>query len=87
VLYKGHTIRFENSVVFGERLYIDGVRITKGVLGFHKTLQGVIHSGNGSGDRIIAHSEAGLTMFKIRIVAESTQEPASSVWQDIAHGA
>ena len=71
VSYKGHTIRFENSVIFGERLSIDGVRITKGVFGVHKTLQGVIRSGNGAGDRITAESEAGVTMFRIRIVAEA----------------
>ena len=71
--YKGHTIRFENNVVFGERLYIDGTRITNGVLGFRKTLQGVIRTGQGAGDRITAESEAGLTMFKIRIVAESAK--------------
>jgi hypothetical protein len=71
--YKGHTIRFENNVVFGERLYLDGTRITKGVLGFRKTLQGVIRTGQGAGDRITAESEAGLTMFKIRIVAESAK--------------
>ena len=71
VRYKGHGIRFENSVVFGERLYIDGTRITKGVLGLRKTLQGVIRTGEGLGDRITAESEAGLTMLRIRIVADS----------------
>jgi hypothetical protein len=69
--YKGHAIRFENSVVFGERLFIDGAKITKGAFGYHKTLQGVIRTGNGAGDRITADSEAGLTMFKVRIVAQS----------------
>lgn len=71
LVYKGHTIRFENHVVFGERLYIDGARITRGVLGYHKTLQGVIRTGDGAGDRITAESEAGLTIFKIRIVAQA----------------
>ena len=70
--YKGHAIRFENSVLFGERLYIDGVRITKGMLGYRKTLQGVIRDGDGAGDRITAESEAGLTIFRLRILAEST---------------
>src|SRR6185503_8887696 len=32
--YKGHRIRFENSPVFGERLYIDGERISQGALGY-----------------------------------------------------
>jgi hypothetical protein len=71
--YKGHAIRFEHSVVFGERLYIDGARTTKGVFGRHKMLQGVIRTGQGAGDRITADSEAGLTMFKIRILAEAAK--------------
>src|SRR5262245_26472931 len=68
--YKGHTIRFENSVVFGERLYIDDTRITSGIFGYRKTLQGIIRTGEGKGDRITAESEAGLTIFTIRILAE-----------------
>jgi len=69
--YKGHAIRFENNVVFGERLYVDGRRFTNGMLGYRKTLQAVIRTGDGIGDRIVAESDAGLTIFKIRIVAES----------------
>jgi hypothetical protein len=68
--YKGHTIRFENSVVFGERLYIDDTRITSGIFGYRKTLQGIIRTGEGKGDRVTAESEAGLTIFKIRILVE-----------------
>jgi hypothetical protein len=71
VEYKGHAIRFENSVVFGERLYIDGTRITKGPLGYRKTLQGAIRGGDGDGERITAESEAGLTIFRVRIVADT----------------
>jgi hypothetical protein len=71
VQYKGHAIRFQNSVLFGEQLYIDGLKITQGILGFRKTLQGVIRDGEGAGDRIRAESEAGLTIFRIRIVAET----------------
>jgi len=71
VTYKGHTIRFENNVVFGERLYIDRARFTGGMLGHRRTLQGVIRTGEGAGDRITAESEAGLTIFKVRLVAES----------------
>ena len=71
VPYKGHVIRFEHHVVFGERLYIDGVRFTSGVLGYRKTLRGVIRSGEGEGDRISAECEAGLTIFSVRIVAET----------------
>jgi len=70
VQYKGHTIRFENSVIFGERLYIDDTRITSGIFGYRKSLQGVIRTGDGKGDRITAESEAGLTILKLRILVE-----------------
>jgi hypothetical protein len=68
--YKGHEIRFENSVIFGERLFIDDTRITSGIFGYRKSLQGIIRSGDGKGDRVTAESEAGLTIFKIRILVE-----------------
>jgi hypothetical protein len=67
--YKGHRIRFENSPVFGERLFIDGERISDGPLGYAKTLRGVIRSGDGAGERITAQSTAGLFQFRCRIVA------------------
>jgi hypothetical protein len=74
--YKGHIIRFENHSVLGERLYIDGERISSGPFGYRKTLQGVIKSGDGAGDRITSESEAGVLQFRCRIVAESAA-PAS----------
>src|SRR5689334_19271915 len=70
VEYKGHSIRFENSVIFGERLFIDDTRITSGIFGYRKSLQGVIRTGEGKGDRITAESEAGLTIFKLRLLVE-----------------
>jgi hypothetical protein len=74
--YKGHVIRFENSVVFGERLFIDDTRITSGIFGHRRSLQGIIRTGDGKGDRITAESEAGLTIFKVRILAEPAAEGA-----------
>jgi hypothetical protein len=68
--YKGHAIRFENHILFGERLLIDGVRVARGGLGIRRTLRGVIPSGDGKGEQIRAESEAGLTIFKVRIVAQ-----------------
>jgi len=71
VFYKGHTIRFEHHTVFGDRLYIDDTRITKGAFGYRRTLRGVIRTGEGKGDRISAESEAGLTIFRLRLMARS----------------
>jgi hypothetical protein len=68
--YKGHRIRFQNDPVFGERLYIDDESFSSGPLGYAKTLEGTIRSGDGAGERITARSVAGLITFRCRITAE-----------------
>ena len=78
VTYKGHAIRFENSVVFGERLIIDEERFSAGVLGYRKTLIGTLRTGQGIGDRIRAESVAGIVQFEIRIVAEEASSGAGT---------
>ena len=55
--YKGHAIRFENHVLFGERLYLDDACVSKGALGYHKVLQGVIRTGDGPIDERIGPVE------------------------------
>jgi hypothetical protein len=70
VPYKGHVIRFTHHVVFGDRLAIDGARVTGGLAG-RRTLLGVIRAGDGAGERIRAESEAGLTILRVKILAES----------------
>lgn len=68
--YAGHPIRFENSVVFGERLVIDGERVTGGALGYRKVLEGTIRKGSRAGTRIRAESVAGLTRFRCKLTVE-----------------
>jgi len=69
VVYKGHTIRFENDPYRGERLFIDDDLVAKGGLGVRMVLQDSIKQGAGTGDRITAVSEAGLVRFRCRITA------------------
>ena len=70
VLYGGHVIRFENSVVFGERLIIDGERITRGALGYRKVIEGAIRRGSHTGERIRAESVAGVIRFRCKLTVE-----------------
>lgn len=71
VPYKGHQIRFENDPFRGEALFIDGAPCGRGKMGISNTLSGVIASGNGAGDRIVAESEAGFLAFRCRITADT----------------
>ena len=70
VPYGGHIIRFENSVVFGERLVIDGERFTRGVLGYRKVIEGSVRRGSHAGKRIRAESEAGVIRFRCKLTVE-----------------
>lgn len=47
-----------------------GPPVVRGGLGVRFTLAGTIERGEGAGDRIVATSEARLTTFHCRIVAE-----------------
>jgi hypothetical protein len=71
VRYEGHIVRFENSVLFGERLVIDGERVTRGALGYRKVLEGTIQRGSKAGRRVRAESVAGPLRFRCRILIES----------------
>ena len=68
--YKGHRIRLQNSVVFGERLYIEEERFQDDVAGYPKVLSGEIRSGVGAGDRIIASMRRTLFSYHCRIHVE-----------------
>jgi len=70
VPYGGHIIRFENSVVFGERLVINGERFTSGVLGYRKVIEGTIRRGTHSGQRVRAESVAGVVRFRCKVTVE-----------------
>lgn len=69
VPYKGHSIRFENDPLRGEKLFIDGEQVARGGLGVRFVLQGHIRDGEGAGDRIEAVSYAGLAVFRCQITA------------------
>ena len=68
--YKGHRIRFENSAIWAEKLFIDGELVARGGFGYRMELRGDIKRGDGMGDQIIARSGAGLLRFKCRIFVE-----------------
>ena len=70
VPYGGHIIRFENSVVFGERLVIDGERFTQGALGYRKVIEGAIRRGSHTGERVRAESVAGVVRFRCKLTVE-----------------
>jgi serine/threonine protein kinase len=68
-VYKNHRIVFENSVLAAERLFIDDVAVSRGGFGRRMELQGVIPAGEGAGDRIVAWTEAGFTIYRLRLFA------------------
>lgn len=70
VTYKGHDVRYENNPFTGEKLFVDGVRGSKGKLGYRSEMRGVIASGDGAGDTVVVQTEAGLLSLKCRITAE-----------------
>ena len=70
VTYKGHRIRFENSALTGEKLFIDDALAARGGIGRALRLEGVIGAGDGIGDRVIAFADAGLADFRCRLVVE-----------------
>ena len=67
VSYKGHQIRFFNHPIFGERLYIDGVLVDSGRVGFNVTLRGTIESGAGAGERITAEVRCSFVRLECRL--------------------
>jgi len=72
--YKGHPVRFNNSPLTAERLFIDGQQVARGGFGFAMRLEGTIPAGDGAGDKIVATSVAGFTRFRCRIEAQTATE-------------
>jgi hypothetical protein len=70
-VYKGHTIRFRNHALFGERLYVDDQLVDRGRFGTNVTLRGTIERGAGAGERLTAHVRCSHSSLSCRIVAES----------------
>ena len=69
--YKGHTIRFSNHPLWGERLLIDGKLADRGRFGKKVTLRGTIERGAAAGERITADVSCGFSSLSCRIVAEA----------------
>jgi serine/threonine protein kinase len=79
VTYRGHRVRFRNSALFGERLFIDDKRVSRGGLGRRRELRGVIRHGDGAGDEIMALTDAGFLSYRCRIYAEHAGPHAAPV--------
>jgi hypothetical protein len=71
--YKGHTIRYQNNPLRGERLFVDGKPAAKGKFGYRSEMRAPL----GNGETVVAQSEAGLARFRCHIFVESADAPAS----------
>lgn len=74
--YRGHRIRFENSAVTAERLFLDEGLVARGGVGMKMELRAPIRVGEGAGDTIVALVDAGVGAFRLRIFIE-TDDPAA----------
>jgi hypothetical protein len=70
VNHRGHAIRFDNDVMRGSRLFIDGRRVAAVGSGDHTRLEGRIESGDGAGDRILVECDAAYLRLRCRIRME-----------------
>lgn len=69
--YRGHRIRFENSPVKGERLFLDEGLVATGGFGMKMELRAPIRVGEGAGDTIVALVDAGIREFRLRLFVET----------------
>ncbi len=69
--YRGHTIRFENSAVTAERLFLDEGLVARGGVGTMMELRAPIRVGEGAGEVIVALVDARLRFFRLRLFVES----------------
>ena len=70
VEYKGHRVRFENSAVLAERMYLDEGLVARGGLGTKTELRAPIRVGEGAGETLVALVDARLLSFRLRLFAE-----------------
>jgi serine/threonine-protein kinase len=78
VTYRGHPIRFENSCITGESLFIDNVRVARGGVGLRNEIRAVIPRGEAAGEEIVVLAESGLFSFHCRIFVEHTAQPSAA---------
>jgi regulation of enolase protein 1 (concanavalin A-like superfamily) len=79
VEYRGHRIRFENSCITGEYLYLDDILVARGGVGFRNELRAIIPGGEGAGDEVVVLADAGLFGFHCRIYVEHGPEKSSPI--------
>lgn len=71
--YRGHQVRFENSAVTAERLYLDDGLVARGGFGKKMELRAPIRVGEGAGEEIMALVDANILSFRLRIFVESNE--------------
>ncbi len=77
--YRGHQIRFENSPLTGERLFLDGGMVSRGGVGMKMELRAPIRVGEGAGEEIMALVDAGIFTLRLRVYVEgASAEPAAA---------
>lgn len=74
--YRGHRIRFENSPVTAEKLYIDEGLVARGGVGAKMELRAPIRVGEGAGEEVMALADAGFLQVRLRIYIEN-EDPGS----------
>ena len=87
--YRGHRIRFENSPLLGERLFLDEGLVARGGLGKMVEMRAPIRVGDGAGEEIMALVQGGFLSFRLRIFIESEHEhvPAATILEPARPGA
>lgn len=79
--YRGHLVRFENSPLTGERLFLDGGLVARGGLGTKMELRAPIRVGEGAGEELMALVDAGLSRLRLRLYVEGASAPPPAVAQ------
>src|SRR5262249_18818092 len=88
--YKGRTLRFENSLLTAESLFVDGVRIARGLfvfgirLGFRREIRGTVPDGPGAGDEIRAKATRGIGFYRCEMYARPGPGQSPSVHESWA---
>jgi uncharacterized protein (TIGR03067 family) len=67
VPYKGRYIRFENSAITGEKLFVDGQIVARGGIAIEQEFYATIPQGPGAGDLFRVLAYAGFFSFRCRI--------------------
>ncbi|HEV3143576.1 MAG TPA: family 16 glycoside hydrolase, partial [Gemmataceae bacterium] len=78
VSYKGRFIRFQNSAITGEELFVDGQRVARGEIGIMQEFYAVIPNGPGAGDQLRVVTHAGFFSFGCKIYAREALPAAKA---------